>query len=216
MTSQEPPSGSSLEEADRGPGWEYLLFMVELKKGLASLAEDIADYRAGYVDSIRDGPPLTTQQAMDEITTRMAQAKAYMANLDRLFVADLQERAFGLPGEPGDEVTISYLADRITDVFRNMLRWAQEIRGTLVEDDVKPVVWAVSNYVRKPIDRYEAFVKEVDERMRPPIEELRAGRPPAKPITVELNLTVDVDDADVAEFEREVAELTARRTARPD
>jgi TIR domain len=199
-------STHSAEPAQANAGWEYILFIEELESGHSGLAERIDDFRSGYVSTV-GSQALSWDEAMALIRARSDQATIYVNNLDHLFASDLQTKAFGEPGQPGDADAIRLLARRITDVFQSLLQWADEIRGTLVQDELKPALWALSNYIRSPLARYELFVRDVGDKLRPPIMELRAGRPPSEPITVELTLTVDIDEADKEEFHLQMATL---------
>jgi hypothetical protein len=121
-----------------------------------------------------------------------------------LFSSESRERAFGKPGEPGDVTAIDHLARRMTDVFSEMLRWSDEVRGVRVDAGMRPVFWALSNFIRRPLADYETFVSGLDENLRRPIEERRSGGSTER-LVINLALTLAIDPADQAEFDRALA-----------
>jgi hypothetical protein len=82
----------------------------------------------------------------------------------------------------------------LADVYCDIVPWSNDVRGTLVEKEMKPVFWAFSNRVRGPLAGFEAFVAQFEVWLQ-------------QPVTASLPLALAIDPADEAEFQLEVGIL---------
>lgn len=177
------------DEEDPAP--ELTLFVAELEAGLAQLAPKLADFRTGYA------APSTIyldskSEVMEFAQQRLRASLTITANLERILSPEPQRRAFGDPGESGDEAAIRHLANSLTRLVEAMLDWAQEIRGASAPDGARPVLWALSRYAEPVIDEHERFIDQYRIAVTEVVEALRAGH--EGELRLDLTYTLDIPD----------------------
>jgi hypothetical protein len=190
---------------DREPGWEYLLFINELTSAIDGYDRDWRNFELGLVQP--RGAAIAMEQLSNDFAARTAAARKIVGNINRLLNDTTVTSAFGAPGEEGDPERIRHLAGGVADVYASLLDWAAATRGALVPDEAEPVLWALSDFVRAPLLQIREFVHQLDEGLRPAIEELRAGRGPDEPVTLTFSLTLSIDEEAQTRFEEELATL---------
>ena len=177
-------------EEDRGPLWEYLLFIDELASGIAGYDLQWRDFELKYVRPT--GHPVTTSDVVDDLQARTSAATKIIRNLGLLLNETVLTSAFGAPGKPGDATTIRHVAGRVVDVYASLLVWAADMRGALVPDKAEPIYWILSELVDLPIHQIRDFVTDLDVRLRPAIEEIRGGNVPEEPVQMSFSLTLSI------------------------
>jgi TIR domain len=184
---------------DADAGWEYLLFAEELDDGVRSLGQLHQDYDMGFarptgerVESVEDVPSL--------VKTLQDEMLHWTGNLERILSTENQEAAFGAPGEPGDADSIKHLAGAMTRLYRGLLEWGLRVRGIVVPEEAKSIMWATSRFAEGPIEQYEDFVTDTVTQMRSIVTQLRSGLPPGEPRIVEIHLDFDIPDEVMAEW----------------
>jgi hypothetical protein len=193
------------EPQDREPGWEYLLFINELTSVVEGYDRDWQNFQLGLVQP--RGAAIAMEQLPKDLATRTGAVRKIVGNLNRLLNDTTVTSAFGVPGEEGDPERIRHLAGGVADVYASLLEWAAVTRGALVPDEAEVLLWALSDFVRTPLRQIREFVHQLDENLRPAIEELRAGRGPDEPVTLTFLLTQSIDEEAEARFEEEFATL---------
>jgi hypothetical protein len=189
--------------AKRPPGWEYLYFAGNLITARAALEGTYLDHELRYVtpsgDRIQDDDAVDyLQQALDDVRT-------HLASLAALMESDVQERAFGPAGQPGDPDRIRHLAERWTSVYGDLIGWAARIRAARTSATYRGMFEAVAHLIDQPIQQYrdfvDAFVREVDRIPRA----LRLHE------SLEINpeLTLSIDQAASEAVDRELARAQA-------
>jgi hypothetical protein len=115
------------------------------------------------------------------------------------------EPAFGRPGEPGDPALIEHLCRRFIDVYEALLDWATRFRAARVPLPFQPVFETASRFVDKPLETIREFVQaNVRELDRLP-ERMKNE----ETITIQMILTLEIDDDVMREFEQRMAALQA-------
>jgi len=194
----------SVDGDDGGIGWEYMLLVEELESGLAATAEAKRDFVVGVANA--SGDVISDDDAPEDLSRRLRQSLKIGNNIERILTETNVNAAVGAPGEPGDAVLIRHLAARLTDVYSGLLGWASSLRGALVSDEMQPMYWALSNYVRGPIRQYEDWVADLAAKIRPLLESVRGGVELAEPVQLTFTLAFDIDPDDVAGYARAKAE----------
>jgi hypothetical protein len=181
----------------RQDGWEYLLFAAILLRELDALEPKYRDHEIGFTRP-EPGPVLGADRIMSVLGAAMNEASALVANVERVFDAPAQERAFGAPGEPGDPERIAHLAERVVAVYDGLLDWAARIRGTPAEDEVKPAVALVSQFLDLPVQQFRDFVARVVAE----VDRLPDlfGADGDETVVLSLTLTVTMDEGLLDEF----------------
>lgn len=191
---------------DRGDGWEYLLLISELASAMAGYDREWRDFELGV--AYPDGEAISLEDVPADLQTRSRAAVRIVENVNRLFSDEAMERAVGRPGEEGDPDGIRHLARSIIDVYAALLDWAARVRGALPPDEALPVYRTLSDYVALPLQQMRDFVAELDEGIRPVIQDVRAGNVPDKPVELTFTLTVSIDPAAEARFSEELDKLS--------
>jgi hypothetical protein len=198
---------TSDDDDDRGPGWEYLLFIDELQSALDGYEREWRDFEAQYVRPV--GRKLDITEIADDLGSRSKAALKIVANVERLLNSGGLEAAFGAVGEQGDADEIRHYASRVIDVYAELLRWAADARGTLVPDEAEPVYWALAEYADLPLRQIRDFVAQLDREVRPVVEDLRSGKEFDEPVVLSFTLTVSIAPETLARFEAACAAFAA-------
>ena len=189
--------------ARRPPGWEYLYFAGILTTARDALEGAFLDHELRYVtptgDRIEDDDAIEyLQQALDDV-------QAHIASLTALMESDVQERAFGPLGQPGDPERIRHLAERWTSVYADLIAWATRLRSARKPSAYRDMFEAVADTIDRPIQQYrdfvDTFVAEVD---RVPLALRRH-----EPLEINIELTLSMDAAASEKVEAEIARAQA-------
>lgn len=185
--------------AEREEPWEILLFVRELRKGWTSLAPQLNDFWSGY--AAPTGVHLVSFDDVSQfVDRRLGEASSWSSNFSRLMSRDNQQRAFGAPGEDGDEHALRYLTDRMTRLMAGFADWALGIRGAHAPEDARPVLWALSRYAEDPLFRYHHFIDACDRQVQERIQQVESGQVSDPVLRFELSFGIPAHIGD--EFER--------------
>ncbi len=207
-----PRNGEELQATltVRPSGWEYLFFAGHLFLGKERLALRWRDHEL---------PPYTLSESIDEVgdaTTYLSSAFSRVSGvveaLSRVFPQEVQEEAFGAPGDPGSPTRIEHFAARILQTYEELLDWAASMRAVSPPDVLVPAFEAAARMADQPLDEIHTFiddaVREID-RMPTYLETRKDGDPP---LQIDLILKLTLDEELSAEFHRRLKR--ARRKLR--
>jgi hypothetical protein len=185
-------------------GWEYLYFASVLRRRMDALEPKYRDHQLRFRRPA-PGRRLEGPEAIEFVSKAFPEARMMTDNFNRVFDPAAQERAFGAPGEPGDEAQIEHLASRVIDVYEGLLDWAAALRNRPVEDEFERVVDLASRFVDQPIQEFRDFVgRTVAEFDRLP-SLLRQETP--EPVRIELKLVLTIEEGLEAELDAELQRL---------
>ena len=196
MTTTHPPlllSPRTAEQrrellAQRPDGWEYLLYAGVIWQRRQALESKWLDHELGYAR--RTGQHLNDGEAFTLLKSAMADFGACIVNAEKLLNPQGRERAFGLPGQPGNPELIEHVGSRFVEVYEEILDIAAKLRGTGVSRNMESVMDSAAHLVDTPLkqisDFIDQFIVEADSIPG------RLARD--KPITIELILTFALDD----------------------
>jgi hypothetical protein len=185
---------------ERPPAWEFLLFASFLLQEKERLEMKWHDYNM---------PPFQRRRAITDVQ----EASAFLSNefsnlvalvdaLSRGFPREVQEEAFGAPGEPGDPVRIEHFAKRIIQTYEGMLDWAAEIRE-VEPPEVLREVWEVAPQMpKRPISEFRDFVDRVVREMDQLPKKVDELKEKDEPTVMTLDLNLELDDRVMEEFHR--------------
>lgn len=102
--------------------WEYRLFSEGLQREISSSA----NLRRDWTYNLASGSEIAVKasQLVRRILEKNSEAMRIIANLQSLFDKALPI-AFGQPGHDGDPEGIVYVANRVGDIYRSLMRWKQ-------------------------------------------------------------------------------------------
>jgi len=191
---------------DRPPGWEYFLFAGVIAQGKGSMEDRWRDHDIRL--KLSNARRLTTnQEAIEYVRSAIDQLKTIVSNLDRVLSVEVQEKAFGPPGTPGDWETDSYMASRFVSLYEQLLSWAADVRSAST-----PAAWTLcfdilSRYCNQPIEAVrEAVDAFVEFARRVPAH---LGDPGAAPMNFELPIKFELDPGLSAALSAELQNLAS-------
>jgi TIR domain-containing protein len=190
----------------RPTGWEYAYLAGLLMKGKKSLESKWRDHQLGYVR--KAGPALSDAEVPDFINGALRELAGIAGNIERIFDAKAQERAFGPPGVPGDPVEIEHMAGRAVELYASLLDWSANIRGTPVSHEFTRLFELLAQYPDGPIREMRAFFyKCVDEVDKLPD---RLAEDSDEPIAMRVEVIFYIDKRLRREYDRESKRLRRR------
>ena len=198
----------SAEEVDlllstEPPAWEYLLFAAVLFLRNQELEPRWLEQDEG---SRRAGPILTARQAQNLIVGAPERATQISETITSYLDPQVQEEAFGRPGESGDPQRIRELGEGFMDACEAFLEWAASLRATGVPSVFRRAYDLLSEMGRLPLQQIREFIDDLIEQFDDIPAAIREGRP----VSLNLALILDSDDAVVREFSREMKKVKRR------
>lgn len=187
--------------AQRPPGWEYLYFAGNLLADRDTLEATFRDHEMRY--AAPSGERVEDAQVAPYLRRALDQAQGLVASLSQLFEPDVLERAFGSPGQAGDPDRLRQLAERWTSVYADLLSWASRLRAANKSSTYVTLFEAVARLIDQPIQEYRDFVDELLREVDRLPQAIRSGQP----TEINLTLTLSMDAAAQAAFQKELATL---------
>lgn len=193
-------SDLSVNQSNMGePGWEFTVFAEELSRGLASLRADYRDFLDERLESGGDavGDPV------NDLVQRMAVSRAIIGRVDRILAPSAIAKAFGAPGQPGNDEEARRLARSIVTVFSTMLQWGREARRAIVDSQWRTIYSALANFARQPLQQMVDFADDIAAKAAAVKHDLESGRTPSTRVFITLEL--EVGAGDLAALSNEIA-----------
>ncbi|MFF1254491.1 hypothetical protein ACFVYC_18625 [Pseudarthrobacter sp. NPDC058329] len=159
--------------ATEPPMWEYLLFAAYLHEGKRRIEPKWRDYHLGLITA--QGTTVTKSEVADVLKESMARMQATVGNLDRLMTQDAQRKAFGDPGKPGDPDFIKHLADRIIDMYEELIDWATQSRSLRLPTRAQHMADLTANFVSQPITETRRFIDDFVKDLEAVMNRLKSG-----------------------------------------
>ncbi|MGI5398402.1 toll/interleukin-1 receptor domain-containing protein [Streptomyces sp. CA-135486] len=173
--------------AQRPPAWEYLLWGGVLWQRRDTLEAKWRDHELGYAS--RTGQHYDNQQAVTFLQNSLSDLSACPPNVLKMVSPEVQERAFGAPGEPGNADLIEHIATRFVGIYEQMMDVAAALRGAGVSGAMSEVMEATAQLADCPLREIRAFIDQVVAELDAVPEKIARGEAPQ--ITMELILTMD-------------------------
>jgi len=195
--------------AAKPPGWEWLAFGASLWIGLA-LSED--DYRRHQRrrPASPEGPLVDSQQAIPHLSLALAEGGSLPEAINDILGEARQERAFGLPGFPGDEGEIAAMVEDLVSVYLGFMAWASKVRATQVPAQYRGAYRAAARLMDGPIEQVRHFAASLAEQLDMVPDHLAS--PSGRPLCITLTLALSIRPEDQARFDRALRRLGHRGT----
>lgn len=189
---------------DRPDGWEYLLLGAEMLLGVAGLEDKYRDHEMHQPH--RTGTHIAPHESAAYLRGMLSDAETISGSIMGIFSVEAQLRAFGAPGEAGDEKAIHHLAARLVGVYEQFMDWAADARGLAVPSDHRKAYEIAARFVDNPVREIREFIDKfvANTDMLPAFFDLPE---PKEKLVLSLELTLTVDDGVVEEFRREMARI---------
>ncbi len=206
MTTSRPPllrSPRTVEQkrellAQRPEGWEHLLYAGVLWQRRQAIEWKYRDHELSYAR--RSGQHLNDSEALTLLGGATKDFGVCIADLVRMIDPQVQERAFGPPGQPGNPALIEHIATRFVEVYEEILDIAARLRGTGVSDNMASVRDAAVHLTDTPLREIRDFIDQVIIEADTIPERLARD----EPINITVTLTLTMDDGAEKHFYREM------------
>lgn len=189
--------------AKRPPGWEYLYFAGCLVTARAALEGTFLDHELRY--AVPTGERVEDDGVVGYLQGATDEVLGHIASLMSLMASDVQERAFGPPGQEGDPDRIRHLAERWTSIYGDVMRWAARLRAANKSVTYRAIFENLARLIDQPVRQYRDFVDAFV---------IAADRIPHalqtnERLEINLELTLSVDDQALGAFEEELERVKA-------
>ena len=174
---------------ERPPAWEYFLYAATLFEKQRDLDPKYHDHEVRF--AARTGRVVRGEEAFRYLSDRFSEVQLLTSRVNSLLSPAAQERAFGLPGVPGDVDRIVHLASRLVSTYEDLLDWAAELRGTSVPAVFREVFDLGAQTVDRPIEEMRQFFSEFIRTT----DALRARMSKEETVVVNLSLILTHDEA---------------------
>jgi hypothetical protein len=123
-----------------------------------------------------------------------------IASLNSL-ISNAFPKYFALPGEPSDIKGLYYTAQTYARIFETLVLWALETASAHVDHEYDDLKDKLSKLSRKAIEQVWHFAFELSESINETKSRIASGE---KNISVEMTLTIEIDENDLSEFYNEL------------
>ncbi|GBQ04222.1 hypothetical protein SSP531S_57140 [Streptomyces spongiicola] len=190
--------------AQRPPAWEYLLFGGVLWQRREALEEKWRDHELGYAG--RTGQHYPNEQVFTFLSNSLNDLSGGPQNIERMLSLEVQERAFGAPGEPGKPELIEHIAKRIVGAYEQMMDVAAELRGAGVSEELSDVMEATARLTDHPLEQIRDFIDQIVAELDTVPERIARG----EELQISMDLIMAIDEA-ALRYQDEVLEQARRR-----
>ncbi|MEE9442553.1 MAG: DUF4062 domain-containing protein [candidate division Zixibacteria bacterium] len=187
----------ALEKPD---AWEYRLFFQSFIDEVEKRGDLFREYSANL--KIETSEFVKSEEAVDWMQTRLHELKGISSSAEGLINEHVQ-KAFGKPGEPGNEEGILWVSSMLGKILEKTIKWAMRINCAHVESPFDSLVPKLAKFVEDMIPRFMMFPKENLNKLETALSDVRNGNPQ----DIVFKLTMDISNVD--EFNKAVKKLEA-------
>lgn len=178
--------------------WEYWAYAGVLKLGLEVLNAKYLDYEMGFAR--RTGDSYEGREAFDFLKPSIDHTVVLIEMMNSALNAEIEERAFGRPGEPGDPDRITHIAQRFLDVYEGLMDESARILGATLPDEFRRAQRAAARLGVNVVEEIREFVGEVERTMNGLPELLEGRTEDDEPLEIQLTCVVTANDEANREF----------------
>ena len=190
---------------DRPLGWEYLYFAGQLRYERDRVEAKYRDHEMRCAR--RTGMEVSHGDIGGYLARASEEASHLSQTLTQMMGQEVQARAFGAPGQPGDPDRLFHLAKRWNSVYEQFMDWAAGIRGVRALPEYRQALELLARYADGPIERYREFV----DNFVTMVNKLPAAAATGKTIRLELTLVLSIPDEVYDAFMSELDRLSEPR-----
>lgn len=181
-------------------GWEYLYFAAQLLHERDNIESKYRDFEIRYA-ALHD-ESLKSEEFLDYVRRAVNDAQYLSSSLMRVMGPDIQERAFGAPGQLGDPDRIAHLAKRWNSIYEAFMDWAARVRGVSAPSEFHHTLELLARYADDPVRTYRKFVDDLVAQTDGIPEAIAKDEPLRIELTLSLNIPDEATQAFQAELER--------------
>ncbi|MFB9474926.1 toll/interleukin-1 receptor domain-containing protein [Nonomuraea salmonea] len=187
--------------SEKPPAWEYILFASELQMGQRALLDKWHDHELGY--AARSGKHIDPESAPSYLEAKFSEIQEIISAIELIFSCSAQNRAFGEPGQAGDEERIKHLARKLLHIYEGLLDWSAHLRSLSVPSEFTRAFRLAASFSDQPLREIRQFIESFIAMAEQLPEMLAQGQP----VRVSMDLIVTADDLVIEEFNGELRRL---------
>jgi hypothetical protein len=190
------------------PGWEYLLFAGVLLQGRQALELKWHDHELGVGREATRA--LDGDEARGVLTKLFGPMRNAVSRFSLILDPAAQERAFGRPGEAGDELRIRHLGSRLIDGYEELLDLQAELRAYSPPEEYEEVFALAAELPNEPVRQIRTFIDELVEHADRIPAHFATEDEDREPLVIELTLTLSLAEGLEERFSRALKRLERR------
>lgn len=195
---------SELDHA-RPPGWEYLYFAARLQEGEDLLDNRHTAWEHGF-GRRRSFDSTTHPKGVAALLREESEAaESIVEQLNEIFSPESVNRAFGLPGEPGDAALLRSTAEALILMYDDMLTWAESLANMPVDTSAREVVEAYAHLLDRPMTQIRAYIARWTKEAERLPQRLRDALQHDKPVRLNMTLKLTIDPKNLKRIKTAVA-----------
>lgn len=185
---------------EKPESWEYRLFMQCWSDAVAQRVSLFREYR----DKLRLdlSEPVPSSIAKEWMSTRLHELNGLVDSANTL-LNDSAKKAFGAPGEPGNEEEIIWVSQIFGQLLETTLKWSKRIRCAHVEEPFDKLMPELALFADQLITQLNSFPVDCLKK----IEEVLAYTSREEKIELKLTMTIELSNIDA--FNKALSEITS-------
>ena len=206
LCSELPPSvmqldGESLKIVLEKPqGWEYLLLGKVLENSICQFSDLKRDLiygmSFGSIQHLEDANDI-----MSWVGAKTSELSLIIDGVNALFNRAIPE-ALGPDGESGNAEHIVYAAQKLGNVYGELIRWGLDFKRVSIDENWQGVIDALSKMCESPISDLENYCRKYKQEMA-----LLLSIPDDNEEACVLDLTLTLSEPDLTEYNFEIEKI---------
>jgi hypothetical protein len=172
--------------------WEHQLYAGVLVQGRLELEDSWQDHELRLPGGSRREPD--ADGVPDFLSRELGWMRRQVSAIDRIFDADVLEKAFGLSGEPGDATLIKRVARGVVQIYGSLMEWAAGLRNTILPSDYEEILELTAWMVDGPVRQIRDFIQLVADQIAriPLLEEEANDKRGDRGVTNDLDFVAEI------------------------
>ncbi len=183
---------------EKPAGWEYLLFGSVLYIQQDKLSTKWQDFEIEYAP--KSGQYFAQKEGLSYLFNKFSDLSSITEGAMKVFTEEMQTKAFGEPGEPGDVARITHMANHTVAAYEGLLDWAASVRGVSVPSVLEDVYSAAGRVARTPTLQFKEFIENNINQINRIPAHLKNEDPNKGSLNIILHLTLTIDDSDLKNY----------------
>ncbi len=139
--------------------WEFRLTAELLRSNLRKPSRRWSDLKSNLRAHKRTA--ISDEEAFRWVQVKLAEGMDYIQPLTALYTVELQ-KAWGLPGEPGDAEEIARVCELIGNIANELVRWEEEVRFVWVSGTYRPLIERFQGMMGRQLEKLIAVPTILD------------------------------------------------------
>ncbi|ALS57686.1 toll/interleukin-1 receptor domain-containing protein [Rathayibacter toxicus] len=189
---------------ERPPAWEYLMLSYHLSEKTTALKTQYINHRLGF--AVPQGF-LPDEELPDTLRREIAILSATANMLESLLLGPAQDEAMGAPGKSGDPDLIEELADRIVQLYAQLMAWSAKLHALATEsEEGAATVKTLAAYSNQPVEAMHQFFIDHLQFLDEISPRLQAG----ENVSIQLPLKFELPDELTQKFDAQLEAFKRR------